>query len=221
MCCAVRKSLRVAVYAGAAVLLVAVIVALGSAYPPRASVIATDRLGPDANEPIADYLARAKLSLTGTDSDDHWALASFATGITPDRIPDHAAGLRIAQVLHHVPLDRVLTPVLTLPVPAGDQAAMNTARAAAATLDFSPPLDDRAARIAKLSAVRLRSGCACTIALVLRGRLEQLRDLSSHTDIRSIEALPADAGVFAVTPLLPEYTDRAAPGPDDGPIPEN
>ncbi|WP_245997900.1 hypothetical protein [Nocardia pseudobrasiliensis] len=216
-----RESLRAAVFAGAALVLVVLIVALGWAYPPRASVIATDRLGPDANEPIADYLARAKLSLSGTDSDDHWALASFTTGITPDRIPDHTDGLRIAQVLHHVPLDRVLTPVLTFPVPAGDQAAIATASSAAATLDHTPPLDDRAARIAKVSATRLRSGCPCTIALILRGRLNQLRALSSHNDIRSIEALPADAGIFAVTPLLPEYTDRAAPGPDDGPIPEN
>ncbi|MFI5781524.1 hypothetical protein [Nocardia sp. NPDC051570] len=216
-----REWLRAAATAAAAAVLVIAILVLGWAWPPRASVISTDRLGPDADEPVADYLARARLSLAGADSGEHWALVSFATGIAPQDIPAHAWGLRIAQVLYHVPIDRVFTPVVTIPVPAGDEAALASARFAAATLDFTRAADDRTARIAKLAAARLRSGCPCTVALVVRGRLDQLRDLSSRNDIRAVQALPADAGTFAVLPLLPEYTDTAAPGPDDGPVPEN
>ncbi|MCM6773307.1 hypothetical protein NDR87_07470 [Nocardia sp. CDC159] len=216
-----RERLWAAGIAGAVVVVVVVVLALGWARPPRTSVISTDRLGPEAGEPVADYLAAARRSLSGTDSGEHWALVSFTAAIAPDRIPDHAGGLRIAQVLHHVSIDRVYTPTVTIPVPAGAEAAVASARAAAALLTATQPPDERSARIAAVSAARLRAGCACTVGLVVRGRLPQLRELSARTDIRAVEALPADAGVYAVVPLLPEYTEVAAPGPDDGAVPQN
>ncbi|MBF6330134.1 hypothetical protein [Nocardia transvalensis] len=213
---------RVALLVAAAAVLAVVIVVLGWAYPPRPSVVTTDRLGPETGEPVAQYLDRAKDSLTGTDSDEHWALVSFAVGIAPERIPDHAGGLRISQVLHHVPIDRVYTPVLAVPVPAGDAVAVASARAAANTLAAVHPVDERSARVAAVVSERLRAGCACTVGLVVRGRLDRLRELASHTGIRAVQALPADAaaGAFAIVPLLPEQTDIAAPGPDDGPVPD-
>ncbi|WP_280318277.1 hypothetical protein [Nocardia wallacei] len=155
------------------------------------------------------------------DGAERWALASFGTGVTADRLPEQAAGLRISQVLYHVPLDRVYTPVTAVPVPAGDAAATASIRAAAGAMDYARPADDRAARTAAVVAARLHAGCPCAVAVVVRGTLPQLRDLASHPGIRSVEALPPDAaaGAFAVVPLLPEQLDTATPGPDDGPVP--
>ncbi|MGV9677270.1 hypothetical protein ACWDSJ_18490 [Nocardia sp. NPDC003482] len=211
---------RWAVWATAAALFAVLIVVLGWAYPPRPAVVSTDRLGPVSGEPVADYLARAHRTLDGADTADHWALVSFTAGLSPDRIPEHANGLRVSQVVHHVPIDRVTTPFVTIPVPAGDEVAVASARAAAGLLSATPPADERSARITAVVADRLRSGCPCTVGLVVRGPLGRLRELATHNDIRAVEVLPADAGVFGLAPLLPEYTDTAASGPDDGPIPE-
>ncbi|ATL66953.1 hypothetical protein [Nocardia terpenica] len=217
-----RERLRAAVFAAAAVVLAIVIVALGWAYPPRAAVISTDRLGPDSGEPVADYLARARESLRGSDTGEHWALVSFGAGAVPGAIPEYAGGLRISQVLYHVPIDRVFTPVVAIPVPAGDAVAVASARWAASALAQPDSADERSGRVAAVAAARLHAGCACVAALVVRGRLGELRDLAAHTGIRAVQALPADApdGAFAVTPLLPEQVGVAAPGPDDGPVPD-
>ncbi len=198
------------------------IVVLGWANPPRASVIATDRLGPDSGERVADYLARERVSLQGRDTGERWALVAFAAGVAPDDLPKSVAGLRISNVIYHVPIDRVYTPPITVPVPAGDAAAIGSARAAAGALDTSQTSDDRTRRIATVMAARLRAGCPCAVDLVVRGRLDQLRALTACPGIRSVEALPPDAAAdaFAVLPLLPEQTDTVAPGPDDGSVPD-
>lgn len=234
-----RDRLRRTVFAGAVVAVVVLIVVLGWAIPPRAAIVSTDRLGPETGERVDDYLARARDSLSGADTDagadidagadaragadtaERWALASFDTGVGADTLPELAAGLRISQVLYHVPLDRVYTPVTAVPVPAGDAAATASIRAAAGAMDYAQPADERAARTAAVVAARLHAGCPCAVGIVVRGRLDQLRDLSSHTGIRSVEALPPDAaaGAFAIVPLLPEQLDTATPGPDDGPVP--
>ncbi len=218
-----RERLRAAGFAGAAVALIVLILVLGWANPPRASVIGTDRLGPDSGEPVADYLARARDSLRRQDTGEHWALVSFAAGVAPRGIPESAAGLRISQVIYHVPIDRVYTPPITVPVPADDVAVIDSARAAAGVLDSSQSPDERTGRITSVMAARLHAGCACAADLVVRGRLDQLRALSEHPGVRAVQALPPDAsaGAFAVFPLLPEQTDTVVPGPDDGPIPAN
>ncbi|MDN2502193.1 hypothetical protein FHY52_36725, partial [Nocardia nova] len=108
-------------FAVVVVLLIAVVV-LGWARPPRASVLGTDRLGPDSGERVADYLERAHESLSGADTAPRWALVTSDTGLNTDAVVDIGAGLRISQVLYHVPIDRVYTPVITVPVPAGTAA---------------------------------------------------------------------------------------------------
>ncbi|MFI6165808.1 hypothetical protein ACIBCN_03375 [Nocardia sp. NPDC051052] len=205
----------------AAVALVVFIVLLGVLNPPRTAGVFTDRLGPEQGERVADYLARARDSLTGTDAADHWALVSFTEPLVPEQIPLHSGGLRISQVLYQVPIPRVQTPLVAVPVPAGDEAAVTSAESAAWLLPRNTP-DDRAARIAALSAARLRSGCACTVGLVLRGPLAGLRNIASQNGIRAVEALPPDAvsGRFSVVPLLPDQLDAALPGPNDGPVPD-
>ncbi|WP_019928262.1 hypothetical protein [Nocardia sp. BMG111209] len=212
---------RAAASIGAAVAAVIAIVALGAATAPRPDVISTDRLGPESGEPVDDYLGRARESLSGTDTGDHWALLSFTTGIPAAAIPEHTGGLRVSQVILHVPIDRVYTPAINVPVPEGDAAALGAQHAAAGTLQYADPADDRSRQVAAVVTARLRADCPCVTGLVLRGALDRLRNLASGKDIRAIQALPADAsaGTFALVPLLPEQTATAVPGPDDGPVP--
>ncbi|WP_227982971.1 hypothetical protein [Nocardia spumae] len=204
------------------VALLITVVVLGWARPPRPSVLGTDRLGPDSGEPVADYLDRARESLSGDDAAARWALVTLRTGLGTDDVVDVVAGPRISQLLYHVPIDRVYTPVITVPVPAGAAAARAAQAAAAGAMDHVQADDDRSRRIAAVLAARLRAGCPCAVNLVVRGTLAQLRALAAHSAVRSVQALPPDAaaGAFAVLPLLPEQTDTVTPGPDDGAIPD-
>ncbi|MCX4095221.1 hypothetical protein [Nocardia sp. alder85J] len=212
---------RTAAALGAAAAALLAIVVLGAATTPKPDVISTDRLGPESGEPVADYLSRSRESLSGTDTAQHWALLSLTTGIGTAAIPEHVAGLRISQVILHVPIDRVYTPPITVPVPAGTAAVLDAQRAAAGTLRYAEPTDDRSRAVTAAMTARLRADCPCVTALVLRGTLPDLRKLAATKDIRAVQALPADAsaGTFAVVPLLPEQLDTAVPGPDDGPVP--
>ncbi|CAM4353613.1 hypothetical protein NONI108955_22260 [Nocardia ninae] len=207
--------------AAAAVALVVFIVLLGVLNPPRKDGVSTDRLGPEQGEQVADYLARARASLAGTDTADHWALVSFTEPLVPEQIPRNSGGMRISQVLYQVSIPRVQTPLVAVPVPRGDEAAVSSAEAAAWLLPRTVA-DQRAADINALSAARLRSGCACTVGLVLRGPLDSLRNLAAQNGIRAVQALPSDAVAdrFGVVPLLPGQVDVVQPGPDDGPVPD-
>lgn len=199
------------------------IVVLGWAIPPRAAVIGTDRLGPENGEAVSNYLARSNDSLRGEDSSVRWALLSFTTAITSDRIPEYAAGLRISEVEYHVWVDRVATPIIPVPVPAGDAVAVATVKTAAAQMGSTPTYDDRSTRVKNLVTARLQANCACVVAVVLQAPLAELRAIAAKPGARVVEALPADAAadVFAVAPLLPEQSVSADPTPDDGPVPDN
>lgn len=211
---------RGAAIAAAAVALIASILALGVLHPPREAGVSTDRLGPEYGEQVADYLSRAQDSLAGDDNAQHWALVSFTEPLVPEWIPAHSGGMRVAQVLYRVPIPRVHTPLVAVPVPEDIGAAVDSAQYAAWLLPR--PADDRSARVVSVSAARLRAGCACVVGLVVRGRLTELRNLAERNGIRAVQALPADAvaGSFAVIPLLPDYHEAVAPGPDDGPVPD-
>ncbi|MFD6355244.1 hypothetical protein [Nocardia tengchongensis] len=215
------STLRRAGFVIAAALLVALIVVLGWAIPPRAAIIATDRLGPESGEPVADYLARAQQSLAGTDAAGRWALLSFTDGVTAARIPEFSGGLRISEVDYHVAVDRVATPIIAIGVPAGEAAAVASVKSAAAQMESTDTFDARSTQVKNLVATRLRAGCACVVGVVLYGPPAELRTLAAQPGIRAVEALPADASaaVFAVSPLLPEQREAAVPGPDDGPVP--
>ncbi|WP_051020533.1 hypothetical protein [Nocardia araoensis] len=204
----------------AAVVLVALIYALGVLHPPYRTAVATDRLGPDQGEQVPEYLARSRDSLNTGGDEPRWALVSFTDPLAPGDIPGHSGGLRIAQVLYRVSAPGVQTPLVAVPVPEGIAAAVDSAPDAAWLLPR--PVDDRSARVVAFSAARLRGGCRCVVGLVVRGAPAQLRDLAGQNGIRAVQALPADAvaGSFAVVPLLPDYRDVVAPGPDDGPVPE-
>ncbi|MFD6393344.1 hypothetical protein [Nocardia sp. NPDC060259] len=216
-----RSPWRIPLILAAAVVLAVVVVVLGIVNPRPSTGITTDRLGPAQGERVDDYLNESRNSLSGNDTDLHWALVSFTDYLTPQQIPAASGGLRISGVIQHVPIDRVQTPVITIATPAGDEPAVKSADAAAGLLAAQRYRDQRGADIARVTEARLREGCACTAGLVVRGTLPQLRELAAQPGVRAVQALPADAiaGRFAVSPLLPEATDVVAPAPDDGPVP--
>lgn len=217
-----RHRARNLVLAAVAVAVAVTVVVLGITQPKPSAGVSTDRLGPLPGQQVTEYLAQAQDSLQGTDSDQHWALVSFEEPITPAQIPAHSGGLRIAGVIEYVAIDRVQTPVITVATPAGDEVAMRAAEDAANLLAAQPTRDDRTAAVARVVADRLRAGCACTVGLVVRGTLPDLRALADQPGIRAVQSLPADAvaGRFAVAPLLPGTTDVVSPTPDDGPVPD-
>ncbi|MET7772859.1 hypothetical protein [Nocardia sp. NPDC005366] len=197
---------------------VAFMTVLGELNPPRPLGISTDRLGPERGQPVPDYLTRARDSLAGAEDGERWALVSFTEEIRPEQIPAHSGGLRIAQVLHRVPIADAQPPLVAVQVPAGDGVAVASADAAAwqllAVLEQTDPaaVDARYRDVVTESARGLRAGCACTVGLVVRGPLPRLRELAAADGVRAVEALPADAvaGQFAVSPLIPARRDLAA-----------
>ena len=219
-----RSRLRALGFGAAAAVCAAVVVALGITNPPAPDGISTDRLGPDTGETIAEYLDRARDSLSGTDDGDRWALVSFADYRPTAALPGLSSGVRMSQALYQVPLPRVATPLVAVQVPAnataltrsGTDAAWQLADRRRYTADGT-----RGARVLDGSIARLRAGCACSPGLVVRAPLSGLRELAGRPGVRAVQALPADAVAerFAVAPLLPDSADPVAPRPDDGPVP--
>ncbi|MFC4376029.1 hypothetical protein ACFO5K_18160 [Nocardia halotolerans] len=216
-----RLSRRGRVVAAAAALLAVVLLIVAFNEPRQISGVATDRLGPAQGEQVRDYLDDARTSLEGDADGPRWALASFTEYLTPQQIPAATAGLRVSGVIHHVPIDRVQTPMITVATPAGDEPVLRSADAAAGLLAAQRFRDERSAQVVRVVESRLRAGCACTAGLVVRGTLPELRDLAARPGVRAVQALPADAvaGRFAVSPLLPDSTGIITPTPDDGPVP--
>lgn len=206
---------------------------VGYANPrPTSSVVTTDRLGPDNGEPVAEYLTRAADSLDDPAAPvdaPRWASVSLSAPTSPEQAYTAASDVRISQVLIRVPIDRVQTPVLTVGVVGSARSVANSGRvaasgtaSAASSAGESPVLsEDRQDRIQAVSQRRLLDGCACVVALVVRGTPGELESLSRREGVRAVEALPPDAvsGKFAVSVLLPEHTDIVGPLPDDGPVP--
>lgn len=211
------------VVAGAAVVVFAAVVLIaGMVGRPTPMGTATDRLGPGPGMSVADYLDGAHGSLTAASgSEPRWALVSFRRELTPAQAADLAGSLRVARVIYRVPIDRVQTPLVAIDVPSGRRAVLDSAAQAASHILTSRPSDDRAEQVAAVAAARLRTQAPAVVALTVRGDPNRLRALAAEPDVRAVEALPADAvaGHFAVTPLLPDQTDRVVPGPDDGPVP--
>ncbi|MFE3289863.1 hypothetical protein [Rhodococcus sp. NPDC059234] len=211
----------VATTVACAVALVVLVLLLGVLTPPRPSSIATDRLGPDSGEPVADYLDRARTSLADLDgASQRWALVSFDPEQTAAQAYRTAGGVRVSQVLFRVPLDRVQTQLIVVDV-AGEESVLRAPAVAAGRLSGSTGEWDRQGRVDAVSASRLAQDCPCVVGLTVRGDPDRLRELAAAPGVRAVEALPADAvfGRFAVNPLLPEQTQAASPGPDDGEVP--
>ena len=211
---------RVAILAGCVVIALLTAWYAGSQFPPPAPGPApgTVRLGPDAGEPVADYLARlpAELPAPGASA---YALVQFGTELVGADAAAAAAGTEPSTVVFRVLLDRVQTALrfeALGSIPVAQDRAGNSAAADAARLV------GRARDVAAAEAAALADpGCACVVALVVRGERTALQALTADPRVRAVHAAPADADPveLALSPLLPAQTVAADPLPDDGPVP--
>ncbi|WP_373936712.1 hypothetical protein [Rhodococcus qingshengii] len=209
---------------------VAAVVGAGFANPVPTPPITTDTLGPDSGEAVPDYLDRARDSVASVDG-PVWALVSFTKALTVDevitstssvQVPGaEVSGVRVSRVMFRVPIERVQTPLMSVPVPDNDESVRRSPGVAATRLVSLGGDTDRQQQVALASAKQLSAGCACAVGVLVRATPEGLEAIEHDSNVRAVEALPSDASPWlaAVRPLLPEYVDVVAPGPDDGPVP--
>ncbi|MGH3671042.1 MAG: hypothetical protein ACRDSH_10460, partial [Pseudonocardiaceae bacterium] len=201
---------------------VAVVVAGQGGAPASAG---TQRLGPEAGEPVVGYLRRAGASLPAEGSGPVWALVQLDRYLAPEPAAELAHGVRLARVILRVPLPRVQTALITQDLPGQHPVAeLATAFRSAAqdrlAASRAAP-DGRAAAVATAEAARLRAGCACVLALLVLGDREALQSVLARPGVRTVQAALPDTLIqnLAVAPLLPEQAESAGPVPDDGPVP--
>ncbi|WP_214369429.1 hypothetical protein [Pseudonocardia sp. H11422] len=219
---------RAAVWAGCAVVALLVAWYAGSQFAssaPQASA-GSVRLGPDAGEPVADYLARLSAELPPPGAAVPALVQLRAELEAPDVIAlADGAPLTVRSVVFRVPLPRVqtalrfeaLAPGVPLPT-ALDTARQRAGFAAAAD---AARLTGRAASVAAAEQAALAAPCACLVALVVDGERAALDTLAARPGVRAVHAAPPGTVPveLALSPLLPEQTGRADPLPDDGPVP--
>lgn len=217
---------RVAVLVGCAVVALLVAWYAGSRHPPSAGAPApgTVRLGPEAGEDVAAYLAR----LPGTLPPDGVrapALVQLGSAVGPADALAAVDGTTPRTAVFRVSLPRVQTALrfvaLEPGVPAAtalDSARVRAQQAAAADARLS----GRPGAVAVAEAAALnRTDCRCVVALVVDGDRAALAVLAGRAPVRAVEAAPPGTKdvELALAPLLPEQTARADPLPDDGPLP--
>jgi hypothetical protein len=182
------------------------------------------RLGPEAGEPVADYLRRAGASLPAGRS-SRWALVQLDSYLTLDRAAELTRGVRLSRVVFRVPLPRVQTALITRDLPGqqpvSELAAAQQSAAAERLAASRTASDSRRAAVDAAEAAQLHRGCACVLALLVFGDGDALRTVAGRSGIRAVHAALADTSVqdLAISPLLPEQGDIAGPVPDDGPAP--
>lgn len=194
----------------------------GQAPPPPSP--GTVRLGPDAGEDVAAYLARLPAELPAPGA-TVLALVQLGTEAAPDAAAAlvGAPGTRLVSVVFHVPLPRVQTALRFVPADAGP-AAVGTARERArfAADADAVRLTGRPASVAAAEAGALADpACRCVLGLVVAADRGALDALAAAPGVRAVHAAPAGvtAPELALAPLLPEQTVRADPVPDDGAVP--
>ncbi|MGH3941882.1 MAG: hypothetical protein ACRDTG_25315 [Pseudonocardiaceae bacterium] len=217
---------------GGAALLAVLLVAFGSAVvvagqrnePPAA--LGTERLGPEFGEPVADYLRRAAESLPPPGADQVWALVQLDGYLEPGPAAELIPRTRLSQVVLRVALPGVQTSLIFRDVPGQHPAEELAAAVRAAGLDrdraaAQVPPGSRQAEVAAAEAVRLRAGCACVLALLVRTDPATLHELSNHPAVRVVHAAASDTPRqgLSVAPLLPEQRDVVGPVADDGQVP--
>lgn len=208
------------------VILVVVVAAsvLGMNTPVRRAGTATVTLGPDSGERVDAYVARTAAAAPASGG-PYWALVSLRAELSPADVAGLPGQARLARVIFRVPIENVQT--AQLPVDVVDQGDLvhelvaSEVAAGSRLQQLTDAKTDRAASVGAVSASRLRAGCACVLALVVRGSAEQLRTIAGHPEVRAVEVTPADSAArgVSVSALLPEQTTVAQPSPDDGAVP--
>lgn len=182
------------------------------------------RLGPEAGEPVVDYLRRAGASLPAGSSGPAWALVQLQGYLTPEPAAELTQGVRLSRVILRVPLRRVQTALVTRDV-AGQRpvAELTEALLAAARNRLAASRSQPGARrsaVAAAEAAQLHDGCACVLALLVLGDGKTLRMVAARPGVRAVHAAAPDTSIqdVAISALLPEQADVAGPVPDDGPV---
>lgn len=183
------------------------------------------RLGPEAGEPVAGYLRRARASLPDGNSGPVWALVQLDGYLTPAPAAQLSRGVRLSRVILRVPLPRVQTALITRDLPGQrpvtelDEAMRSAAQDRLAASRAAPGV--RPAAVAAAEAAQLHSGCACVLALLVFGDGEALRAVAGRPGVRTVHAAAPDTPLqdIAIAALLPEQVELVGPIPDDGPVP--
>ncbi|QGS33668.1 hypothetical protein FOB82_00615 [Corynebacterium xerosis] len=166
-----------------------------------------DFAGPESEESVSDYAARASESL-GTplpladgsapeEGAEHWALVSFdppADADVAEAAVDGIEGLRVGTLY--------VGPMASRPI-AEPTAGQSRADVIRAELDL----------IARAAGPVIGGGEHGITGLLVRAPLEQLRAIEGRPGVAAVEALAADAvyGRFGVRPLAPP---EPVPAPD-------
>jgi hypothetical protein len=216
---------RWAVLAVLSVVLGVAVVVAGQPGEPL-PVAGVQRLGPEAGEPVTDYLRRAGASLPSAQSGSVWALVQLEDYLKPMPAAELTQGIRLSRAVLRVPLPRVQTALIIRDLPGQRPAAELTEalRSAArdrATVASRGEPGGRSAAIAAAEAAQLHSGCACVVASLVFGNSAALRAVAARPGVRTVHAASPDTAIqdVAISPLLPEQLDTAGPVPDDGDLP--
>ena len=196
----------------------------GSRFAPSAPAPSAGsvRLGPEAGEAVAEYLARvpADLPPPGVPA---YALVQFTGELPPDAALAAVAGATPATAVFRVRLERVQTALRFEALGGTGPSALGTARerAAGAAESDAARLTGRPAAVAAVEARALADpACACVVALLVRGERAALEAVAARPDVRVVHAAPPDAVPveLALSPLLPAQATAATPLPDDAPV---
>jgi tRNA(Ile2) C34 agmatinyltransferase TiaS len=217
---------RLAVLVGCVLVALAVAWYAGSQHPPSSATPAPGsvRLGPEAGEDVAAYLARLPASLP-PDGARAPALVQLAAEVTAPDALAAVEGTTPVTAVFRVPLPRVQTALRFVALEPGVPAAtaMDSARVRAQRAAAAEALQTgRPGAVAAVEAASLDSAdCRCVVALVVDGDRAGLDAIAGRSAVRAVEAGPPGTtdGELALAPLLPEQTVRADPPPDDGPVP--
>jgi hypothetical protein len=181
------------------------------------------RLGPEAGEDVAAYLARLPATLPPA-GERAPALVQLAAEDTPSDAVGRVAGTTLRTAVFRVALPRVQTALrfeaLEDGVPAAAALDNARSRAAQASAADAARLSGRSGAVARAEArVLADPACTCVVALLVDGDRAALVAVAGRPGVRAVEAAPPGAVEPALAPLLPEQTARADPPPDDGPVP--
>ena len=182
------------------------------------------RLGPEAGEDVAAYLARLPASLP-PDGARAPALVQLAAEATAPDALAAVDGTTPVTAVFRVPLPRVQTALRFVALEPGVPAAtaLDSARVRAQGAAAAEALQTgRPGAVAAVEAASLdRADCRCVVALVVDGDRAGLGAVAGRPAVRAVEAAPPGTTdvELALAPLLPEQTVRADPPPDDGPVP--
>ncbi|MCK9876033.1 hypothetical protein MXD59_09635 [Frankia sp. Ag45/Mut15] len=177
-----------------------------------AAAVPAVRIGPAAQDTVADYLGASRQSLASltaaAPATDVYAVASLTAAVAPGGLLDVVGGYRIVQVFFTAGISgeteqvTVRDPVADVQAAFAAAASQASERAAAdgrAGDAHAQERDDRAA-------ADLRAGCACLFAAVVRAPAGRLTQLAADPRVRVVDPAPPDTAPPTVTfiPLVPD-----------------